>query len=97
MAGKGLQEPFLLPTHLTQDTQQSKQPFQLVSLVIEKAFDCIGHEIFVQALRAFVVLEIFNPSTMALHPGWIRKGGSQWTPRNSHNNQDRFRTGGSTL
>ncbi len=58
MAGKGLQEPFLLPTHLTQYAQQCKQPFQLVSLDIKKAFVCIGHELFVQALRAFVVLEI---------------------------------------
>ncbi len=39
MQGKGIQEPSLLATHLIQDSQQTKQPLQLVSLYIEKAFD----------------------------------------------------------
>jgi hypothetical protein len=55
MRGKGIQEPSLLATHLIQDAQQTKQPLQLVSLDIEKAFDRIGHKVIVQALRAFGV------------------------------------------
>jgi hypothetical protein len=47
MQGKGIQEPSLLATHLIQDAQQTKQPFQLVSLDIEKAFDRIGHKVIV--------------------------------------------------
>jgi hypothetical protein len=39
IAGKGIQEPSLLATHLIQDAQQLKRPLQLVSLDIEKAFD----------------------------------------------------------
>ncbi len=39
MQGKGIQEPLLLATHLIQDSQQNKQPLQLLSLDIEKAFD----------------------------------------------------------
>ncbi len=56
--GKGIQEPLLLATHLTQDAQQSKQPLQLVSLDIEKVFDRIGHKVIVQVLRAFGVPEL---------------------------------------
>ncbi len=58
MRGKGIQEPSLLATQIIQDAEQTKQPLQLVSLDIEKAFDCIGHAVIVQALRAFGVPEI---------------------------------------
>jgi hypothetical protein len=58
MQGKGIQEPSLLATHLIQDSQQTSQPLQLVSLDIEKAFDWISHKVIVQALRAFGVPEI---------------------------------------
>jgi hypothetical protein len=37
---------------------KTRQPLQLVSLDIEKAFDGIGHKIIVQALRAFGVPEL---------------------------------------
>jgi hypothetical protein len=58
MRGKGIQEPSLLATHIIQDAEQTKQPLQLVSLGIEKAFNRIGHAVIVQALRAFGVPEI---------------------------------------
>ncbi len=58
MRGKGIQEPSLLATHIIQDAEQTKQPLQLVSLDIKKAFDRIGHAVIVQALRAFGVPEI---------------------------------------
>jgi hypothetical protein len=41
-----------------QDAQRTKQPLQLVSLDIEKAFDRIGHKVIVQALRAFGIPEL---------------------------------------
>jgi hypothetical protein len=58
MQGKGIQEPSLMATHLIQDSQQTNQPLQLVSLDIEKAFDRIRHKGIVQALRAFGVPEL---------------------------------------
>jgi hypothetical protein len=58
MQGKGIQEPSLLATHLIQDSQQTDQPLQLVSLDIEKAFDRISHKVIVQALRAFGVSKL---------------------------------------
>ncbi len=58
MRGKGIQEPSLLATHLIQDSKQTKQPLQLVSLDIEKTFDQIGHKVIIQALRAFGVPEL---------------------------------------
>ncbi len=62
MRGKGIQEPSLLATHIIQDAEQTKQPLQLVSLDIEKAFDRIGHAIIVQALRALGVPELLIQS-----------------------------------
>jgi hypothetical protein len=53
MAGRGIQEPSLLATHLIQDAQHTGQPLQLISLDIEKAFDRIN-----QALRAFGIPEL---------------------------------------
>jgi hypothetical protein len=58
MAGRGIQEPSLLATHLIQDAQHTGQPLQLISLDIEKAFDCISHAVIIQALRAFGIPEI---------------------------------------
>jgi hypothetical protein len=58
MAGKGIQEPSLLATHLIQDAQLTGQPLQLISLDIEKAFDRISHAVIIQALRAFGIPEL---------------------------------------
>jgi hypothetical protein len=58
MAGRGIQEPSLLATHLIQDAQQTERPLQLISVDIEKAFDRLSHTIIVQALRAFGVPEL---------------------------------------
>jgi hypothetical protein len=58
MAGKGIQEPSLLATHLIQNAQQTERPLQLISVDIEKAFDRLSHTIIVQALRAFGVPEL---------------------------------------
>jgi hypothetical protein len=58
MAGRGIQEPSLLATHLIQDAQHTGQPLQLISLDIEKAFDRISHAVIIQALRAFGIPEI---------------------------------------
>jgi hypothetical protein len=58
MAQRGIQEPFLLATHLIQDAAHYSKPLQLVSFDMEKAFDRVGHQIIVQALRAFGVPEI---------------------------------------
>jgi hypothetical protein len=58
MAQRGIQEPFLLATHLIQDADHYQKPLQLVGFDMEKAFDRVGHHIIVQALRAFGVPEI---------------------------------------
>jgi hypothetical protein len=58
MAGRGIQEPSLLATHLIQDSQQTGKPLQLISLDIEKAFDRISHAVIIQALRAFGIPEL---------------------------------------
>ncbi|RPH76440.1 MAG: reverse transcriptase family protein, partial [Planctomycetaceae bacterium] len=58
MAGKGIQEPSLLATHLIQDAQHTNRPLQLISLDIEKAFDRISHAVIIQALRAFGIPEL---------------------------------------
>jgi hypothetical protein len=58
MAGKGIQEPSLLATHLIQDAKQTERPLQLISVDIEKAFDWLSHTIIIQALRAFGVPEL---------------------------------------
>jgi hypothetical protein len=58
MAQRGIQEPSLLATHLIQDAAHYSKPLQLVSFDMEKAFDRVGHQIIVQALRAFGVPEI---------------------------------------
>jgi hypothetical protein len=58
MAGKGIQEPLLLATHIIQDAQITGKPLQLISLDIEKAFDRISHTIIIQALRAFGIPEL---------------------------------------
>jgi hypothetical protein len=60
MAGRGIQEPSLLATHLIQDAQQTGKPLQLISLDIEKAFDRISHAIILQALRAFRIQALQN-------------------------------------
>ncbi len=88
MQGKGIQEPSLLAIHLIQDAQQTKQPLQLVSLDIEKAFDRIGHKVIVQALRAFGVPELL---IQALHTCRIRQSGGQWAARNPHHHKNRVR------
>ncbi len=64
MAGKDIQEPSLLATHLIQDVQQTGPPVQLISLDIEKAFDRLNHAIIIQALQ--------NPSTFNPGPRKIR-------------------------
>jgi hypothetical protein len=58
MAGRGIQEPSLLATHLIQDAQHTGQPLQLISLDIEKAFNRISHAVIRQALRAFGIPEL---------------------------------------
>jgi hypothetical protein len=58
MAGRGIQEPSLLATHLIQDAQLTERPLQLISIDVEKAFDRLSHTIIVQALRAFGVPEL---------------------------------------
>jgi hypothetical protein len=58
MAGKAIQEPSLLATHLIQDAQQTGKSLQLISLDIEKAFDRISHAIILQAPRAFGIPEL---------------------------------------
>ncbi len=55
---RGLQEPSLLATHLIQDANLYNKLLQLVSFDMEKAFDRVGHEIIIKALRAFGVPEI---------------------------------------
>ncbi len=58
MAGKGTQEFSLFTIHLIQDGQCTHRQLQLVSLDIEKAFDCICHAVIGQALYVFGVPEI---------------------------------------
>jgi hypothetical protein len=58
MAGKCIQEPSLIATHLIQDAQQSGKPLQLISSDVEKAFNRISHAIILQALRAFGIPEL---------------------------------------
>jgi hypothetical protein len=58
MAGRGIQEPSLLATHLIQDAQHMGQPLHLISLDTEKAFDRISHAVILQALRAFGIPEL---------------------------------------
>jgi hypothetical protein len=57
MAGRGIQEPSLLVTHLIQDTQLNQTLLQLVSFDKEKAFNRIGHAVIILALRAFRIPE----------------------------------------
>jgi retron-type reverse transcriptase len=58
MAQKGIQEPFILATHLIQEAKYNHKSLQLVSFDIEKAFDRVSHTSIIQALRAFGVPEI---------------------------------------
>ncbi len=58
MAQKGIQEPYILATHLIQEANYNNKSLQLISFDIEKAFDRMSHCSIVQALCAFGVPEI---------------------------------------
>ena len=98
MAGKGIQEPSLLVTHVIQDAQINNTSLQLASFDIEKAFDKISHDVIIQALRAYGFPEIMIQALISLTmTGWakvevngkrgiiirIRRGSGQGDPLSS--------------
>jgi hypothetical protein len=58
MAGKDVQAPSLLATHLLQDAKQTDCCLQLIILDIEKVSAQISPAIIIQELRAFGVPEL---------------------------------------
>ena len=57
MAGRSIQEPILMATATIQEANKEGKPLQLLSFDIEKAFDKTGHQVIIQALRAFGIPE----------------------------------------